>query len=179
MGAIQSIVQYYPSRWSLGGGVVCAIAAVEMGAWALGDLFKLVTGKSTAVTTTDLSTNLAGTAFYGLCAANIVPYTPMIGAVLCVFKALLQTDGANTYRFFQLIHDVGSLIENFVGTLCNWTIVPLWNHVLEPICNGILALLKRIPLPQNPAWIGVALLITAAVVYKGAPLLYNRVAPLL
>jgi len=173
MNAIQSILQYYPSRWALGGATFCGLAAAEMGIRVVGNLFQMRDARGQR----ELSENLAGACFYGLCAANLLPGTAVFGGVVCLLQGLLRGNSDNPYYLSRAIFTVADLTWTTLSTIADWTIVPLWNYVLFPvlekIANVARAILKLIPLPENSTWYVVALLVVGIAAYKGIPALYN------
>jgi hypothetical protein len=168
MNAIQSILQSYPSRWALASAGVCGLAAAEMAVRALGTMAKATQENLTDGEKDALSKNLGGAVFYGMCAANIVPYAAVVGGIICVGYGIFTGENKDTYYLFRGIYEG-------VATLHKRIIAPLWNRaifpILEAIAKVVKAILDLVPLPQNSAWLGVGVLAAVAIVYNRGVLL--------
>lgn len=159
-------------------GAACGIVAAEMAIRTVGDLI-FHHNKS------DLSADLAGTLFYGLCAANIVPYTPIIGTSIFVIYSFSKWNAKDNYCCTKILNTTVETIYNIVKTvfkafidylvipvfkhivipICEHIIIPLFNHVVVPLAKTIAQIFADIfqvvSLPKNPTWIGVAILVIA------------------
>jgi hypothetical protein len=163
-------LQSYPSNWALGGAALCASGAVEM---AL-RVFKDVQEQNAD----NLSKDLAGALFYGLCAANIVPYTAFLGGAIFTLRTIATYEDKDAY--FTMKH-YGKVLEAIydwaIEPLCSHVVRPLseyaWEHIISPlartISNCFAAIFRVVKLPENPAWYGVAALIATIAAYKLLP----------
>ena len=166
MNTIQSIVQYYPSRWALGGAAMCGIVAVEMAFRAIQSSWKNEWK--------GVSENLGGAIFFGLCATNVVPFSTVIGGGGFTLWALLSYPNPDLCMSGKVIAEI---FEWAVKPFWNHGVVPLskwlWNHIITPVAKTIMALVEKIlgifHLPSHPVWYGLAILVIAIVVTKGLP----------
>lgn len=154
-------------------GVGCAIVATEMALRALGDLKEMFSDKPKDTTSYNFSANLGGAIFYGLCATNFIPFTPLIG--LSTFVAYSIVTHHSTH--FSLISAERYLCANLISKPVVFTakevVWPILNKLvlpaLEKITTVVYNILRKIPLPRHPVWIGVALLVTGIAAIKLVP----------
>ena len=171
---IQSLGSHYPSLAVAGGAILSGVAAIDMAQRAVRDLGRLQEAEGLQ----DFSANLGGALFYGICAANIVPYTAVLGAVGFSAYSLAFKNDRDMYA-------TSKIWGNFLQTIIDYTFVPLADHVILPLCNWVndhvltplartimdvaAAIFKVISLPQHPVWYGVAALVALAVTYTVFP----------
>jgi hypothetical protein len=161
---------------SLVSGAVCIPAALEMALRALKDLGSMLSPPQPSrlmgapqhdkdAVKRSFSANLGGAVFYGLCATNLIPGTPIVGAVIFAAHSVL-TDGKNSY--------ISWAVKELCQRTYNHILVPAWNEVIGPlvrrIYDVIVAILARISLPRHPIWYGVALLAAAIWIKYGTDL---------
>ena len=185
---VNNIITSYPSRFSLGAGFVGGVAALEMFIRIFKDIKDCRDGEEMGPK--NLSKDIGGTLFYGLLAANIVPYTAIAGASIFVIYSLLRGDPKDypdAYLTSKAIHKSVTTVFNFVK---DHIISPIAEHVLWPLCkkigeviefvfnnfvwpiaSGIVSLLSKIQLPKEPIWYGVAAVITLIAGYYFIPIL--------
>jgi hypothetical protein len=166
MNYVNAVLSNYPTYLSLGGAALCGAGAIEMAARIPKDI---------AIRDADnLSKDLAGALFYGLCAANIVPYTAVAGAALFTVWSIGTLDERHAYKTMQAVDWTLNKVDKHIAMpLVNHVILPLSEHLIEPLAKTISAIFAAIfsviQLPENPAWYGVAALVVAAVAYNGIP----------
>jgi hypothetical protein len=160
-------------------GTAGVVVAAEMAIRAIFDGLKLLSnrhpGESLETLQYNFSANLGGAVFYGLCAANILPGTPVIGAAIFAIYSItkdLKEDDYLTTKFlshtFTLITDALDYVgTKIIGPILK-PIVELLIDVIEKIAEVVLAILRVIPLPEHPVWIATGILVTAIVVVKVA-----------
>jgi len=174
MNAIQSVLNAYPGPWSLGSAILCSAASAEM-------LIRAATGRSAnnprdVIADLDsprnLSANLGGALFYGLCAANIVPYTAIAGAVIFTGYSLATGANRDAYSLSKVVHQIYQytiipLLDHVVFPLTEWA----GKHVIIPLAKTIreigAAIANLVELPEHPVWYGVAALVASAAAYRG------------
>jgi hypothetical protein len=173
---IERLMNHYPTAFAMGGAALCGVAAIDMAQRAIRDLGE----DDPEEKRINLSADLGGVLFYGLCAANIIPYTAVLGAV--VFS------GYSLYAVCEKLpfaYKTSEIWGNFLRTAINYTIVPLGNHVIIPLLSwftehivcplaekikGVAsAIFNVISLPEHPVWYAVAGLVAAAVAYHVFP----------
>jgi len=198
MNSIGQLLQRYPTRWALGGAAFCGVAAVEMAARTFYDISQLRMGGEQIQR--DLSADLGGTIFYGLCATNVVPYSAVAGAGIFACYSISAYKGQRAYVVSKVFGETAELIRdwaiiplwNKASAFCegvwNHAIVPLsdfawnqWNHVIVPIARAIRDLCAKIfslvRLPEHPIWYGVAAMVVAIALHNGyLPPIHTEVA---
>ena len=115
-----------------------------------------------------LSESLAGTFFYSLCAARVIPYANTIGTIILLFESFLTHRDPNA-------HLTARVIGNSLATIGTQVVAPIAEHlhqnVIAPVARNLSkacsAILSCVHLPMNPAWYASAALLTTAIVYRG------------
>lgn len=171
---VTNLINYYPSKIVLGSAIIGASAITEM---AIHCIFNFKNRDFP-----NFSANLGGCVFYGLLTANLVPYTPVIGAIIFIAYSLLNGAKDDSYITSKAIHKTYDLIGQGIKGLCNrvWTYIlePIGKHILSPIINSIFDAVSYIfnnivvpfttfvgnlvghILPYHSVWYGVAAVIT-------------------
>lgn len=148
------------SKFYIGSGILCGIVSAEMAILTIGGVFL----KSNV---TALSANMAGALLYGICACNLIPYTPILGATIFTGYSLIHVDDKSTYYLTTKLFN--GIIRNIVDYVIipTWAhvVVPVFNHAIYPTCQMITQIFatvfNKISLPENPAWYVVTLLVIA------------------
>jgi hypothetical protein len=144
----------------------CGVTAVEMAFRTVADSFQIMQRTNTSRAKANFSADAAGAIFYGLCAANFIPGTPIIGATIFVFRSLATYKDTDTYLISKFVGKSLRAIQEYVATpLYDYAIQPVWNHMVQPlilkISNFIMTVLKILKIPDHPTWYGVAFLLSA------------------
>jgi hypothetical protein len=159
---------------TLGSAVICAAVAAETGIRSVYDIFKLISLNSENQDEKDavkrnISSNLGSALFYGLCAANIIPGTAIMGAVIFTIYSNCVTDSKKSLQEEYLISKVIAQPCHF---LVKKVIFPIAENVVFPVVQKVASctyhILKQIPLPTHPIWIGSALLVSTIAIVKFA-----------
>lgn len=153
-------------------GAFCGIVAAEMAIRTVGDVIHHHDN-------TELSANLAGTLFYGICAANIVPYTPVIGASIFVVHSFLKWNKDDNYVCTKILNatveTIYKIVKCIFTSFIDYLVIPVTEHIIVPIFTNVIIplaktiaqifadIFQRIHLTENPKWIGVTLLVIAIV----------------
>lgn len=170
------INDHYPSKYTLVAGGICLAAAIEMAILVPFDIMRISkTGLSVIEPyqyqlSDQLSANLGGAIFYGLCGLNIIPRTAAIGAGIFSIYSILNFGNKDNYITSHVIGKTFSFILKEIVT-------PIFKHILEPIVQKILIVVSnllafignifiKIPLTNHPVWLGVVILGAAIGVYK-------------
>lgn len=168
---IKGYVQdHYPSKASIAYGLVCATAAIEMAVLVPYNISQINQAADGALASYkyDLSANLGGAIFYGLCSLNIIPRTAGIGASIFTLYSLIQFRNPNTYLTSRLIgNSVRWIAEEILSPLCEHVLIPVLRKIRDVsaiVLSYVGKLIINMPLPKHPVWIGVAILGTAIAV---------------
>ncbi len=159
---------YYSNKWSLGGGVGCAIVAAEMAIRAVGDLIekgRLEEGQTKDSVSRNFSANFGGAIFYGLCAANILPGTAILGSLIFTVYSFAVNKREDNYLATKVIRESELKVLNFVLDILQVA----WDWVIYPVADALRRIFSTVfdlLVPKHPIWIGVALLVTAIAVVK-------------
>ena len=164
---------------TFGSAIVCAAASAEMGIRAAIDVLKMmgtIEKKQNEDVSYNFSANLGGSLFYGLCAANIIPGTSIVGASIFSIYSVCVYDPKKSVEDQYITTKIIGAGADLAKTLLNWT----WNHIVSPICehiicpvlrkifNVVTTILSYISLPKHPIWYALGALATAIVVAKFA-----------
>lgn len=144
---MQFVQTTYPTPGALAQFGCCALPATEMAVRALKNLIDLgIANPQTADDRkkydkigSDLAKNLSGALFYGLCAAQIVPYSATIGTICFIaystFKVSVSSDLKNEYKASVLLgYPLSFIFEHIVWKLFivigdgfekTWNVIPL------------------------------------------------------
>ena len=164
----------YASKFSLGSAIICGGAAIEMALNIFKDINDKAHKRPNAMK--NLSANLGGAIFYGLCAANVISGTAIVGAAIFTIYSLVKCNDADTYLSSRLIGKSIRYIYTEIFSPVVHKIAKIVGDILKPIFNGIYSVLKQIHLPEHPIWYGVFLLGGAILAYKFAiPVLFKAV----
>lgn len=171
--AIQSLIATH-GAWTGGGMAICGTAALEMGVRTIVDLGKIIKGGANDQVLKDLSADLGGTIFYGLCSVEVIPGAAIIGAAIFSAYSISSCENRDAYLTSMLL---GKPVRWFGDNVfvpgmekIVWPIIKVIAEIVGQIFNGIAEImgniLKAIPLPENPIWIGVGAIGAAVVVIK-------------
>jgi len=122
----------------------------------------------------NLSTDLGGAIFYRCCAVNILPGAAIIGVAIFTIYSISSCDNQDAYFTSSVIGKPINWIGDHVVVLIAFKIIaPVTLAVIEivlrifsAIAEVIGNILKAIPLPESPIWIGVGCLGAAVLVVK-------------
>lgn len=170
---IQDYIQdHYPSKYTFAAGGICLAAAIEMAILVPFNIARISKGARPMFPTHEyqLSANLGGAIFYGLCGLNVIPRTAAIGAGIFTVYSLLEFERKEAYLTSRAIGKTFKfIIETIVSPICEKILVPVLGRISQ-IGKKLLTLigniLVKVPLPHHPVWIGVAILGVAIVIYK-------------
>lgn len=156
----------WPTNLALAAGTVGTIAVAEMAIRSVGDLmeyFKESNSEKIKDKALDnLSANLGGALFYGMCATNILPGSAVIGGAIFIIHSILSCTNDDAYLSSKII---GKPVHFVVKDV----LLPLIDKVASAVFNVLLKLgdLLLIPL-KHPIWAGVFLMGAAITTYKVA-----------
>ncbi len=191
--SISSYLQlHYISKISVGFGLICCAAVAEMASQIFfKDLPGIIKNRDNHDPETlkkhryNLSVNLGGSIFYGLCALNYIPATAIIGAsifliystVVCKEKDAYQTSKC-LGNFIRICgKDIAWPVLKKIGSI-TIDILTVAERVLSTVGRGIGhvftaigKVLAYIPLPNHPIWLGAATMGVAIAIYKFAPMI--------
>lgn len=173
---VQAIQEFIETQgaWTVGGMVICAGAAIEMAIRTIVDLGKIIQRGADDRVLKDLSADLGGMLFYGLCAVNIIPYAAIIGAAVFTIYSISSCENQDAY--FASVF-IGKPIKWFGDKVAMpfiekvlWPVIQTIGEIAGKIIKGIGEVMKNIldmiPLPENPVWIGVGAIGVAVLVVK-------------
>jgi len=136
---VQPFIQSYPSHLALGGAVICATASIEIAIKTIKAIPSLSNGEENAYE--NFAKNLGQAIFYAFCAANIVPYTPLIGGAIFTAHSIF------TYKQ-QDAYIAAKILGNFVYTPFEQAVRPLgerlFKNTILPGAENISKMAKRI-----------------------------------
>ncbi|MGZ3732767.1 MAG: hypothetical protein ACXU9U_03385, partial [Parachlamydiaceae bacterium] len=145
---------------------ICATAALEMAIEIIKGIPCLASQEKDVHE--NFGKNLGGAIFYGLCAANIVPYTPLVGAIIFAGYSIVKCEEEDAYVTAKWI---GNLLrpplERFVLPLGKWLIKNIISPLAGKIAEVVTGIFNLISLSKSPIWFGVAALVVTIVAYKG------------
>jgi hypothetical protein len=163
---VQATIQSYPSNLILGSAAICATATLEMAIETIRGIPRLASKERDDHE--NFGKNLGGAIFYGLCAANIVPYTPLVGAIIFAGYSIFKCEEKDAYVTAKLL---GNLLrpplEHVVLPLGEWLIERIILPLAGKIAQVVADIFNLISLPKSPIWFGVAFLVVTIVAYKG------------
>lgn len=176
-----AIIKFHPTTASVIGGAIAGCAAVEMALRVFKDLADIYQAHSQGANThqyrLNLSKDLGGALFYGMLAANIVPYTAVLGATIFTVYALCkggETDYLSAKAIWHVANALLTAVSETVQFVWKWVVTPIWVYVLSPICEIIRDVVSAIfenlispaltilsnaighIIPRDPIWYGVA-----------------------
>jgi len=158
------------SALAIGSGVLCAAAATEMVLQTIGEAVSYLSNGP--VSMNNVSANIGGAIFYGLCAANIIPGTSFLGAFIFTCYSIIKNHTADDYVLTKFLQHTFTLITDVTRSVVDNVIAPLYKKIVRPVLIAIIdvvdAIVSAIPLPEHPVWQGVALLGTAIIIVKVA-----------
>ncbi len=109
-GFIPSNIERYPNYLVKGSALFCGAAAVELALRTLASLTASKKIDNTPFAEGERSwyviTNLAGSIFYGLCAANIVTHSAVAGSILFTAYSFIEGGNLDACYASQVIHGV-------------------------------------------------------------------------
>lgn len=163
-------------------GFINFAASAEMAYCAAKGILAAMKGPITENLQYNLSANLGGAIFYGLCAANPFPGGAALGATIYTIYSFCNP---SAYFTAGIINDTAHFIHDWMITPFNEKIFePLGEHVIEPLIKKIafvfrttFALMLKIPLPKHPVWIGIAILVAATCLYKTSRVYFAQKSP--
>lgn len=159
INAIYSAVTYYPSVFSLCGGLICAAAAAEIA-------HRLFTAmQDETQPSQDHIRQEAGRAiFFSLCATNLVPYTAFLGGLIFYLHSWITLLWDKTHK--QEAYTLSAFLV--IGTV--ETAKALWPYLLSLAERTYLLLSKSpsiISLKEKEVWRFTALLTAVIFITKG------------
>lgn len=174
MDKIWECLDTYPSNWALGSAALCAAGSIEMALRIFKDM------KDGHLD--NLSKDLAGALFYGLCAANLAPHTALLGAAIFTVRTIATYGRDDVYLTMKIYGNIlKTAWEWTITPLCEHIVIPLaehaWNHLISPLAQTIskcfATIFRVVKLPENPAWYGVAALIVTIITYRFFPFTFQ------
>ncbi len=166
---------YHKDALTTAGGLISAVAAVDMAIWAIWQASHYV-GPQAA---TNLSIYLAGSVMYALSAANILPGTSRLAGLSYLFYGVVAGGGrGNLFITAKIINKLFNFADSyFLSPVYTHILVPLAERVIVPFGKELARLgsflLQGLFLPMNPLWYVVAALVVGIVLYKGVPLIHS------
>jgi hypothetical protein len=167
------IHDHYSSKVTLAAGAICLTAAVEMAFHIPFDISRIHQAGTEALLERykyDLSANLGGALFYGLCGLNIIPGTASIGAGIFTLYSVNTFHRQEAYLLSRVIGEsLKFVVIEIVEPICRHVLAPILRKIGEiigPILSAIGHLLVNMSLPKHPVWIGVLILGAAIATYK-------------
>lgn len=162
---------HYPSRTAMVTGAFCAAAALEMAILVPYNISQInhAAGGAIEQLKYNLSANLGGAIFYGLCALNVIPRTAALGAGIFTLYSLIHFQEEGAYFTSRIIGHTAKFISREI-------LLPISDHILVPVirkignvANALITLIGKLivnmPLPKHPVWIGVLVLGAAIAIY--------------
>ena len=147
------------SRYTKVAGTICAIAAAEMALRSVSDSFSLLRGDFGLAD--NFSANLGGAVLYGLCSANLLPATPLIGGISYLFYSVIECDYANSYTSSKIIgKPIKELFIRIIFPAIEDFLLPIMKKVSDVFLK-VLSTLAGTIIPRHPVWIAVTLLVSA------------------
>jgi hypothetical protein len=173
------VVQNYAhaSATTIGFGIAGGFVAAEMAIRAVADMARIISSHDVDQDRNwdNFSANFGGAIFYGLCAANFIPGTPVIGAAIFAIysltKELEEDDYLLTILLSRSVKVITDVIEKVSDGIYRAIIKPISDclfKILTKIAEIVVRILQAIPLPEHPIWIATGALVTAIVVVKVA-----------
>lgn len=166
------IHDHYPSKMAIAGGIICAAAAIEMAVLVPYNISQIHSAANGALEALkyNLSANLGGAIFYGLCALNIIPRTAAIGAGIFTLYSAITFNQNEAYWTSRLIgNTVRFIFNDILAPICEDILMPIIRKIGD-VAARLISLIGRLivnmPLPKHPVWIGVLILGGAIVIYK-------------
>lgn len=164
----------YPSRFVLGCGALCGAAALEMTIRAVGALCMQtnlnINIYGQAPNREDLGKDVGGAIFYGLCALNVFPYAPVVGASVFVVYSIGSFYCRAADDRYLLANIIGSTFDAVTVNLCSRVIMPICTHIILPLAeiiyNIVAPIFNLLPRMNHPVWLGVAAVVATAVIYN-------------
>ena len=155
----------HPNPFVFGCQIVCAVSALEMTIRAVYDAVMI--GKNSTNSTTphhdNLSADLGGAIFYGLCAVQPLPYTAVVGSIIFVAYSIFKTLTDEDYFIARFLKGTAEKISNLATPIIREFVWPL----IEKVIDAISYIRNCISMPEHPVWYGVALLITGIIIVHG------------
>lgn len=161
-------------KLTLGSAILCAAVTVETGVRGIYDIFQLMAYKGEDAQEKEkikynISANLGSALFYGLCAANVIPGSAMLGAAIFATYSCCVTNSQKTIKDEYVL-------SKMIGQPCHWiaekVVVPVCEKAIFPAVKAIgdvaYKIITSIPLPKHPIWIASAVLLSAIAVTKFA-----------
>lgn len=167
-----SIKNYYPSKTAMIGGAICAAAAIEMAILVPSNISQIKSAAEAALEPLkyELSANLGGAIFYGLCAFNVIPRTAVIGASIFLLYSVINFHDAGAYLTSRVIgHTMKFITDEIVMPVMEHIIAPLVArivHIASQLIGLIGNILVKMPLPEHPVWLGVLVLCGAIAIHQ-------------
>lgn len=184
-----AIIKFHPTTASIVGGAIAGTAALEMFLRTFKDIADIYRAHNAGLDTyqyrLNLSKDLGGALFYGMLAANVVPYTAVIGGIIFTIYSFKKEGHTNylTAKINWFVQDTAwKIVSETVKFVWNWivtplfehVVTPLWTHVLYPVVDAIRHIVNVIfeniispvlrtlgsiighVIPRDPIWYGVA-----------------------
>ncbi|WP_420420597.1 hypothetical protein [Simkania sp.] len=143
------------SYWTIAASSLCAVTTIEMAIRTIGGLGAKISGSDQRSLYENLKNNLAGTIFYALCAANIVPGSAKLGAlVFTSYSAFSKTPPSEAYLTSIVLNNIALKV-----------IAPTY----EKTTNLIKNILAQITFPETPLWRVVSITVLAIGAYHFGP----------
>lgn len=175
MNTVASYISLHHAwKFTLGSALLCAGVTVETSIRGVYDIFQLMAYKGEDAQEKEkikynISANLGSALFYGLCAANVIPGSAVLGAAIFSTYSCCVTNSQKTIKDEYVL-------SKMIGQPCHWVVdivvVPVCEKVIYPIVKTIgevaYNIITSIPLPKHPIWIASAVLLSAIAVTKFA-----------
>ena len=158
------------SYWTKGSSALCGIVMGEMGIRTIIDI--------TQNKKEDLSADLSGALFYGMCASNIVPGFARLGSLVFIiysysYGMFTDTSERNEYWSSKAVHFLAEkiyevLVFTKIGECINFIFekwVECYSFIYEKTYNGLNFIKNYLNIEDHPTWVGVAFLISCIGVY--------------
>lgn len=136
----------------IGSTAICVIATTELALRALDYLIHSESRPHTRLDSYNFSANLSGALFYGLCAANIISGTAVLGGIAFTIYSLFTS--ASHHRDDTYITSLA--IRNIIK-------VPLIavGHLACAVTDITFNIVRNIHLPEHPSWYFTGALVAA------------------
>lgn len=169
----------HTTKYAMGGGLLCASAAVELGLRVLQNLAQAADPASRDEKFGEtVSRNFGGMVLFGACATNAIPGLAALGAIVLIGNALLGDDSDDALVITKIMRTCRPLASE-VGTLA-WKITKAFVeaafNILKAVLDVIYAILSPIGsalghvflavLPKTPEGVAAVAVVGSIAIYK-------------
>lgn len=164
--------KHFTTKTAVAAGIVCASAALEMAILATVNISQInsVSGYALETLKYNLSANLGGAIFYGLCSLNIIPHTAAIGAAIFSVYSVFNFEYNGSYLTSRIIGNTVKFIsQEIVWPICEHVLFPIIEKIgkiAAELISFIGKLIVNMPLPKHPIWIPVIILGSAILIHQ-------------